>query len=153
MMHKGPGTSALPGIGVGMHVGSLHVVPPSPEVAHISSFGLSPQALSDQNGSPGSSIGVRDPKKNSVPSGARLTDPKMECVSCRWGQINPCSSHVAPPSREREIIGLKSLMPKADWTMQEHTISPRAATAARGPLAAAVGVHGFRCVTIPSWRT
>ena len=59
----------------------------------------------------------------------------------RSGQISPWSRHVRPPSSDRHIIGLKSLLPSFVWTTNVQTMLPSCAIAVLDP--AATGGSGL----------
>src|SRR5262245_27340587 len=136
-----------------MTAGSVQFRPPSADMDQISSVGFSPCVASDQNDSPGSSMGVRVPYRNRRPPASRLIETNIDQRVCRYGQIGPCSVHVSPPLAERHRTGTKSLTPSAEASMQEQRTSPSGRTTARGASAMAPGPRvTARCVTKPSRR-
>ena len=62
----------------------------------------------------------------------------------RSGQISPWSRHVRPPSPDRQIMGLKSLLPNCVWTTNVQMMLPSSVIAVRDPAATARSV--------PSWQ-
>ena len=111
--------------------------PSSVDLAQNSSFCFIPCVASDQNVSPGSPITHRLPNRKRSPAGDRLTLQNIDWLADRSGQMGCALDQFAPPSRERDRFGTKSLTPSADCTMKLQNTSPARVTARRGPAAMA----------------